>query len=222
MDVIALDQAGIGEAVAPLGTAMTETQLGLLWRLAPSPILCFDGDSAGRRRPSARRCGRCRMLAPADRSAFHPSPARTPTTCCATRAAPRSMRCWRAGIAGRAPVAARARGGAARHARAACRPQAPPARSRGRDRRSRRARPVSPRADWPFRRPHPPQTRALDTAAGMEKGAFRLAAAPHLRTGEGGGVWRARRAMGTRGAPRSASFSGRHRVPFGGRGVRYR
>jgi DNA primase len=49
MDVIALDQAGIGEAVAPLGTALTEAQLGLLWRLAPAPILCFDGDSAGQK-----------------------------------------------------------------------------------------------------------------------------------------------------------------------------
>ena len=47
MDVIALDQVGISEGVAPLGTALTETQLGLLWRLAPNPILCFDGDSAG-------------------------------------------------------------------------------------------------------------------------------------------------------------------------------
>jgi DNA primase len=49
MDVIALDQAGIAEAVAPLGTALTEAQLGLLWRLAPTPILCFDGDAAGRK-----------------------------------------------------------------------------------------------------------------------------------------------------------------------------
>src|SRR5437763_12758911 len=49
MDVIALDQAGIGEAVAPLGTALTEAQLGLLWRLSPSPILCFDGDAAGQK-----------------------------------------------------------------------------------------------------------------------------------------------------------------------------
>ena len=49
MDVIALDQAGIEEALAPLGTAMTEMQLGLLWRLSPSPILCFDGDSAGQK-----------------------------------------------------------------------------------------------------------------------------------------------------------------------------
>ena len=49
MDVIALDQAGIGEAVAPLGTALTETQLALLWRLSPSPILCFDGDAPGQK-----------------------------------------------------------------------------------------------------------------------------------------------------------------------------
>jgi DNA primase len=47
MDVIALDQAGIGEAVAPLGTALTEGQLERMWRLVPSPLLCFDGDSAG-------------------------------------------------------------------------------------------------------------------------------------------------------------------------------
>ncbi|MEA3064770.1 MAG: primase [Sphingomonadales bacterium] len=49
MDVIALDQAGLSEAVAPLGTALTEAQLALLWRLSPSPILCFDGDPAGRK-----------------------------------------------------------------------------------------------------------------------------------------------------------------------------
>jgi DNA primase len=49
MDVIALDQAGIAEAVAPLGTALTEGQLERLWRLAPSPVLCFDGDAAGQK-----------------------------------------------------------------------------------------------------------------------------------------------------------------------------
>ena len=49
MDVVALDQAGFAEAVAPLGTALTENQLGLLWRLSPSPLLCFDGDSAGQK-----------------------------------------------------------------------------------------------------------------------------------------------------------------------------
>jgi len=47
MDVIALVQAGFSDAVAPLGTAVTEDQLQLLWRAAPSPILCFDGDAAG-------------------------------------------------------------------------------------------------------------------------------------------------------------------------------
>ena len=49
MDAIALSQAGFHEAVAPLGTALTEEQLALLWRMAPEPILCFDGDSAGRK-----------------------------------------------------------------------------------------------------------------------------------------------------------------------------
>jgi DNA primase len=48
MDVIALAEAGFPETVAPLGTALTEEQLQLLWRLAPSPVLCFDGDAAGR------------------------------------------------------------------------------------------------------------------------------------------------------------------------------
>ena len=49
MDVIALDRAGVAEAVAPNGTAVTEAQLERMWRLDPSPILCFDGDSAGRK-----------------------------------------------------------------------------------------------------------------------------------------------------------------------------
>lgn len=49
MDVIALHQAGLATAVAPLGTALTEFQMQELWRLAPEPILCFDGDAAGRR-----------------------------------------------------------------------------------------------------------------------------------------------------------------------------
>ncbi|MET3762406.1 DNA primase [Sphingomonas sp. AAP5] len=49
MDVIALAQAGFREAVAPLGTALTEAQLERLWRLAEVPILCFDGDSAGQK-----------------------------------------------------------------------------------------------------------------------------------------------------------------------------
>src|SRR6188768_2767758 len=49
MDVIALAAAGIEEAVAPMGTALTERQIELLWRLSEKPMLCFDGDAAGRR-----------------------------------------------------------------------------------------------------------------------------------------------------------------------------
>jgi len=49
MDVIALHQAGFAGAVAPLGTALTEDQILLLWRLTDEPFLCFDGDNAGRR-----------------------------------------------------------------------------------------------------------------------------------------------------------------------------
>lgn len=49
MDAIALSAADIGECVAPLGTALTEQQIELLWRHVESPILCFDGDAAGQR-----------------------------------------------------------------------------------------------------------------------------------------------------------------------------
>lgn len=52
MDVIALAQAGVENAVAPLGTALTENQLQLLWKMAPVPVLCFDGDGAGMRAAS--------------------------------------------------------------------------------------------------------------------------------------------------------------------------
>ncbi len=59
MDVIAMAEAGYSGAVAPLGTALTEEQMMALWKLLPriedrapehdySPILCFDGDNAGR------------------------------------------------------------------------------------------------------------------------------------------------------------------------------
>ncbi len=56
MDVIALAQAGVQGAVAPLGTALTENQIEALWKMAPEdnriPVLCFDGDNAGRRAAS--------------------------------------------------------------------------------------------------------------------------------------------------------------------------
>jgi DNA primase len=47
VDVIAMHRAGLPHAVAPLGTALTEDQLALLWKIAPEPTLCFDGDAAG-------------------------------------------------------------------------------------------------------------------------------------------------------------------------------
>lgn len=49
MDVVALTEGGFGEAVAPLGTALTEDQVKLMWRVVQEPILCFDGDSAGQK-----------------------------------------------------------------------------------------------------------------------------------------------------------------------------
>jgi DNA primase len=52
-DVIALHQAGFKGAVAPMGTALTESQIAMLWRMIPTemkePVLCFDGDNAGRK-----------------------------------------------------------------------------------------------------------------------------------------------------------------------------
>jgi DNA primase len=49
MDVIALCRAGFANAVAPLGTALTDDQLRLLWTMSPLPTLCFDGDEAGQK-----------------------------------------------------------------------------------------------------------------------------------------------------------------------------
>ncbi|MCS3452695.1 MULTISPECIES: DNA primase [Bradyrhizobium] len=49
VDVIAMVTSGFPGAVAPLGTALTENQLGLLWKMVDEPILCFDGDRAGQK-----------------------------------------------------------------------------------------------------------------------------------------------------------------------------
>jgi len=48
MDVVSLASKGLNNVVAPLGTALTETQLNLLWKETDSPIICFDGDKAGK------------------------------------------------------------------------------------------------------------------------------------------------------------------------------
>ncbi|MDB5703345.1 MAG: primase [Sphingomonas bacterium] len=70
MDVIALAQAGFGEAVAPLGTALTEAQLERLWRLSDVPILCFDGDSAGQKAAMRAAHRALPMLSPGRSLAF--------------------------------------------------------------------------------------------------------------------------------------------------------
>jgi DNA primase len=49
IDAIAMVTAGFEATVAPLGTALTADQLALMWRMADEPVLCFDGDEAGRR-----------------------------------------------------------------------------------------------------------------------------------------------------------------------------
>lgn len=49
MDVIALARAGFEGTVAPLGTAITEDQLRLMWRISPEPVIALDGDAAGLR-----------------------------------------------------------------------------------------------------------------------------------------------------------------------------
>ncbi|MFU8898316.1 MAG: DNA primase [Roseinatronobacter sp.] len=49
MDVIALVEAGFAAAVAPLGTAITEDQLRMIWRISPEPVIALDGDTAGLR-----------------------------------------------------------------------------------------------------------------------------------------------------------------------------
>jgi DNA primase len=65
MDVIALAQAGFADTVAPLGTALTEQQLTMLWRMTEKPLLCFDGDNAGQKAAMRAAMRALPMLKPA-------------------------------------------------------------------------------------------------------------------------------------------------------------
>ncbi len=65
MDVIALAQAGFADVVAPLGTALTEQQLAMLWRMTEKPLLCFDGDNAGQKAAMRAAMRALPMLKPA-------------------------------------------------------------------------------------------------------------------------------------------------------------
>lgn len=73
LDVMACFSAGYRGAVAPLGTALTEEQIAILWKMIPAqskmPVLCFDGDNAGRR-AAARACERILPLIQPDQSAL--------------------------------------------------------------------------------------------------------------------------------------------------------
>lgn len=75
MDAIALAAAGIEEAVAPMGTALTERQLELIWRLTEKPILCFDGDAAGKRAAMRAAARALPMLRPGHSLQFVTLPA---------------------------------------------------------------------------------------------------------------------------------------------------
>lgn len=75
LDVIALAQAGIGEAVAPLGTALTEFQIERLWRQVEVPLLCFDGDSAGQKAAFRAATRALPVIAPGRSLAFLTLPA---------------------------------------------------------------------------------------------------------------------------------------------------
>jgi DNA primase len=75
MDVIATAQAGFTAAVAPLGTALTGEQLEELWRVSPTPVLCFDGDTAGARAAARAMDLALPMLTPARSLRFATLPA---------------------------------------------------------------------------------------------------------------------------------------------------
>ncbi len=80
VDVIAMVNVGFNATVAPLGTALTENQLGLLWKMADEPVLCFDGDSPASARPIAPPTLRCRCCSPARACASRCCPKdKTPT-----------------------------------------------------------------------------------------------------------------------------------------------
>ena len=70
MDAIALAQAGIGEVVAPLGTALTEAQIERLWRMVDVPVLCLDGDAAGQKAALRAAHRALPLLAPGKSLAF--------------------------------------------------------------------------------------------------------------------------------------------------------
>ena len=120
MDVIALAQAGFANAVAPLGTAVTEAQLALLWQLADEPVVCLDGDEAGLRAAHRLIERALPLLKPGKslRFALLPAGQDPDSLLRAARARGAGAPARRRVAADRVPVAARARRPQLRHARA--------------------------------------------------------------------------------------------------------
>ena len=155
MDVIALAQAGFDHAVAPLGTAITEAQLAMLWKLAPEPVIALDGDAAGM--GAAQRLidlalphlGPGRSLRFAAHAPRPGSRRRGPRRRRGgAAAAPRRLAPHR-----RPPLVARDRGRRPRQPRAPRRPRRAPARASRAHRRPRAPRPLGGRGPRPPRRP---------------------------------------------------------------------
>ena len=121
VDAIAMSEAGFPNVVAPLGTALTADQCALLWAMADEPILCFDGDNAGRKAAFRAIETALPLIGAGQEPAFRAA-ARGPGS---RRSHPRERRGGDGrGAQGRAAVRrhavrARDRGRALRHARAA-------------------------------------------------------------------------------------------------------
>ncbi len=147
VDVISLDAAGFPHAVAGLGTALTPAQCELLWKMAEEPILCFDGDRAGRKAAFRALETALPLIAPGRSLRFALLPeGQDPDDL--VRAGGREaveLGARRRQAAGGNAVPARGRGPAARHAGAPRRAGAPPARSGGPDRRRQPAPALSRR-----------------------------------------------------------------------------
>ena len=177
MDVIALAQAGIGEAVAPLGTALTEPQLERLWRMADS------ADPVLRRRYGRSEGGAARRASCAADAGAGAKPVVRDASCGpgSGRSGPRSRRAGagdgavRGRATGPAPVGERVGGRGARHPRTTCGPAAAAERSGGHDRRSGGTQRISGGVPPPLRRAVRARTPSLRAVREARQGSVEAA-----------------------------------------------
>ena len=158
IDVIAMVMAGYEATVAPLGTALTADQLALMWRMADEPLLCFDGDEAGRRAAYRAADLALPLLKPGKSLKFAASSRRPRPRRSRSLRRPRGhrRRFGRGASARPCIMDARERVRPDRHARAARRPGGASLRNNGQHRRRGRA-PLLPAGIW---RAAPPNVRA--------------------------------------------------------------